>query len=176
MSQTLGERIASLRKKAGLTQEELAEKLGISPQAVSKWENDISCPDIMSIPNVAKILGVSTDTLLSGEATAPVSYVPEGQRKKTDDMFMRLLLTVDDSDGDNVKIRINLPLGVVKTALDANMVSSVVNIGDKGKLRDVDMNKIISQVIEMAEKGLMGNLMELDVGGEDKVHMEFFVE
>lgn len=176
MSQTLGERIASLRKKAGLTQEELAEKLGISPQAVSKWENDISCPDIMSIPNVAKILGVSTDTLLSGEAAVPVSYVPEGQRKKTDDMFMRLLLTVDDSDGDNVKVRINLPLGVVKTALDANMVSSVVNIGDKGKLRDVDMNKIISQVIEMAEKGLMGNLMELDVGGEDKVHMEFFVE
>ena len=91
-------------------------------------------------------------------------------------MFMRLLLTVDDSDGDNVKIKINLPLAVVKTALDANMVSSVVNIGDKAKLKDVDMNKIISQVIEMAEKGLMGNLMEMDVGGEDKVHMEFFVE
>ena len=151
MSQTLGERIANLRKKAGLTQEELAEKLGISPQAVSKWENDISCPDVMSIPSLAKILGVSTDTLLSGEAVAPVSYVPAEQRKKIDDMFMRLLLTVDDSDGDNVKIKINLPLAVVQTALDANMVSSVVNIGDKAKLRDVDMNKIISQVIEMAE-------------------------
>lgn len=50
MSQTLGQRIAELRKKEGLTQEELAEKLGVSPQAVSKWENDISCPDIMSIP------------------------------------------------------------------------------------------------------------------------------
>ena len=176
MSQTLGERIANLRKKAGLTQEELAEKLGISPQAVSKWENDISCPDVMSIPDLAKILGVSTDTLLSGEAVAPVSYVPAEKRKKIDDMFMRLLLTVDDSDGDNVKIKINLPLSVVKTALDANMVSSVVNIGDKAKLKDVDMNKIVSQIIEMAEKGLMGNLMEMDVGDEDKVHMEFFVE
>ena len=47
MNKTLGARIAELRKEKGLTQEELAKQLGISSQAVSKWEKDISCPDII---------------------------------------------------------------------------------------------------------------------------------
>ena len=41
---TLGKRIMALRKAAGMTQEQVAERLGVSPQAVSKWENDVSCP------------------------------------------------------------------------------------------------------------------------------------
>lgn len=61
---TLGRRIMSLRKAAGLTQEQLAEKLGVSPQAVSKWENDVSCPDISALPLIASIFGVSSDELL----------------------------------------------------------------------------------------------------------------
>jgi transcriptional regulator with XRE-family HTH domain len=64
MEQTLGKRIAARRKELGLTQEALAEKLGITAQAVSKWENDQSCPDISTLPRLAEILGVSTDTLL----------------------------------------------------------------------------------------------------------------
>ena len=64
MSQTLGERIASLRKKAGLTQEELAEKLGISPQAVSKWENGTSDPSTSNLFALAKLYGISVEELL----------------------------------------------------------------------------------------------------------------
>lgn len=179
MSQTLGQRIAELRKKEGLTQEELAEKLGVSPQAVSKWENDISCPDIMSIPKIAKILGVSADTLLSGETAVPVSYVPEEKRKNIDDMFMRFVLTVNDrDDGDHVKMQFNFPMSLVKTALEANMLSSLVNIGNNEKMNHVDIDKIVSKVVELAEKGLMGKIFELNAGGDEdgKVCMEFFVE
>ncbi len=61
---TIGRRIAMLRKEKGYTQEQLAEMLNISPQAVSKWENDISSPDISLIPKIAEILGVTTDELL----------------------------------------------------------------------------------------------------------------
>lgn len=68
---TLGRRIMTLRKAAGMTQEQLAEKLGVSPQAVSKWENDVSCPDISSIPLIASIFGVSTDELLGIKQTIP---------------------------------------------------------------------------------------------------------
>ena len=57
--ETLGKRIAMLRKEKGLTQEQLAEKVGVSAQAVSKWENDVSCPDITLLPLLADILGVS---------------------------------------------------------------------------------------------------------------------
>lgn len=64
MEQTLGKRIMENRKKLGLTQDQLAEKLGVTAQAVSKWENDLSCPDITMLPKLAEIFGVTTDALL----------------------------------------------------------------------------------------------------------------
>lgn len=64
MEMTMGKRIMTLRKQKNLTQEQLAEKLNVSPQAVSKWENDISCPDISLVPALAGILGISSDILL----------------------------------------------------------------------------------------------------------------
>lgn len=67
MEQTLGKRIATHRKRLGLTQDALAEKLGITAQAVSKWENDLSCPDISVLPRLASIFGISTDELLGSE-------------------------------------------------------------------------------------------------------------
>lgn len=65
MINTLGKKIAALRKQQSLKQEDLARMLNISPQAVSKWENDVSCPDISILPHLAKILSVSIDELLS---------------------------------------------------------------------------------------------------------------
>ena len=62
--ETLGKRIMALRKAKGWTQEQLAAQLGISAQAVSKWENDVSCPDISTLPALAALLGVRVDTLL----------------------------------------------------------------------------------------------------------------
>ena len=64
MEETLGKRIAANRKRLGLTQDRLAELLGVTAQAVSKWENDQSCPDIGTIPKLADIFGISTDELL----------------------------------------------------------------------------------------------------------------
>ncbi len=62
--QTLGVMIASIRKERGMTQLDLAEKMGVTDKAVSKWERDLSCPDINSIPQLAEILGVSVDELM----------------------------------------------------------------------------------------------------------------
>lgn len=62
--ETIGKRIMALRKGMGLTQEQMAEKLGISAQAVSKWENDVSCPDISMLPALASLFNVSVDDLL----------------------------------------------------------------------------------------------------------------
>lgn len=64
MEQTLGKRIMEHRKRLGLTQDALAEKLGITAQAISKWENDQSCPDIAMLPRLAEIFGVTADELL----------------------------------------------------------------------------------------------------------------
>jgi len=68
MEQTIGKRISENRKRLGLTQDALAEKLGVTAQAVSKWENDQSCPDITMLPKLAEIFGISTDALLGVES------------------------------------------------------------------------------------------------------------
>lgn len=61
---TLGKRIAYHRKRLGMTQEQLAQRVGVSAQAVSKWENNLSCPDITILPELASIFGISVDELL----------------------------------------------------------------------------------------------------------------
>ena len=62
--QTLGMTISSLRKAKGMTQLELAEKIGVTDKAVSKWERDLSFPDINSIPKLAEIFEISVDDLM----------------------------------------------------------------------------------------------------------------
>ena len=64
-TQSLGMTIASLRKEKGMTQLELAEMMRVTDKAVSKWERDLSYPDISSIPRLAELLGTSVDELLS---------------------------------------------------------------------------------------------------------------
>lgn len=119
MELTIGRRIAQLRKEKGFTQEDLAQQMEVSAQAVSKWENDLTCPDISSLPKLAKILGVTVDELLSGkeEAAPLVQVLPPEERKELKDMMLRLI--VDSSDGDHVKV--NIPMALVQVAIDMGM-------------------------------------------------------
>ena len=66
--QTLGQKIAELRKAKNMTQLELANQLNITDKAVSKWERDISCPDINTFPKLAEVLEVSVDELLQANS------------------------------------------------------------------------------------------------------------
>lgn len=92
---TLGSRIAECRKRKNITQEQLAEQMGVSTQAVSKWENDISCPDISLLPPLADYFSISIDELMRGENSRPVQLVPEGERKD-----------VDNDDAQNASIKL----------------------------------------------------------------------
>lgn len=65
MKQTMGEMIAQLRKEKGMTQKDLADQMNVTDKAVSKWERNLACPDINSVPHLAEILGVSVDELLN---------------------------------------------------------------------------------------------------------------
>ncbi len=60
---TLGNKIAQLRRSHNITQDGLAQQLGVTNQAVSKWESDQCCPDVMLLPEIADIFDVSVDTL-----------------------------------------------------------------------------------------------------------------
>lgn len=117
MEMTLGKRIADLRKKKGMTQEELAANFSISAQAVSKWENDVACPDIGILPELARTLNVSVDELLSGEPVPAVVLVPEAERKDLSEMMLRIV--VNSSGGD--RVRVNLPMALIQAALEMGM-------------------------------------------------------
>ena len=82
MQQTIGKRIMEHRKRLGMTQDQLAERLGVTAQAVSKWENDQSCPDINTLPRLAEIFETTTDALLgrAPEGTVHEAEIVEDER------------------------------------------------------------------------------------------------
>ncbi len=166
MENTIGKRIASLRRGKGLTQDELSEMMGVSPQAVSKWENDQSYPDITSLPQLAEILGITVDELLSGkkESIPAVKILPESERKDIKDLMMRII--VDSSDGD--KVRVNLPMQLVLYALEVGI--NLPQLTGNDALKSIDLAKIL----EMVSHGVVGNLVEVDSADGDKVRI--FVE
>ena len=165
MDMTIGKRIAALRKEKGLTQEELAQHMGVSGQAVSKWENDQTCPDISALPRLARLLGVTVDELLEGkEETPAVRVLPPAERKDLKDMMLRVI--VDSADGD--RVRVNLPMALVEVAMEIGMEMPQINGQDA--LKGVDLNK----VLRLVREGLVGNLVEVDSADGDKVRV--FVE
>ena len=79
---TLGNKIASLRKQMGLTQEALAQKLEVTNQAVSKWESDQCCPDITLLPRIADVFGITIDELFGREPAQETKAEPEPAPKQ----------------------------------------------------------------------------------------------
>lgn len=77
---TIGKRIAKNRKALGWTQDQLAERIGITAQAVSKWENDLSCPDITILPKLADIFDTTTDALLGRDNTGKMVTVENPEK------------------------------------------------------------------------------------------------
>ncbi|MCI8551029.1 MAG: helix-turn-helix transcriptional regulator [Lachnospiraceae bacterium] len=74
---TLGEKLKSARKSAGLTQEQLAEKLLVSRQAITKWEADKGMPDIENLKQLSKLLDISIDYLLDSGENIDLSVMRE---------------------------------------------------------------------------------------------------
>ena len=164
--ETIGKRICALRKAKGMKQEELAQKLGISGQAVSKWENDQTLPDISMLPRLVEIFGVTTDYLLTGqqEEAPPVRLVPEEERKDMKDLMLKIL--VESGDGD--KVRLNLPMQLVQVALDMGL--ELPQLSGNDALKKIDLGKIL----ELVRQGVIGDLVQVESKDGDSVRI--FVE
>ncbi len=162
MNETIGKRIAALRKEKGYTQEALANLLEVSPQAVSKWENDQACPDIALLPKLARLLDTTVDALLSGEEEKPaVQVLPPEKRKDIQNMMLRIV--VDSSDGD--KVRVNLPLALVQVAMESG-----IEIQGMKAMESINW----AQILDLVSQGVIGNLVEVDSADGDIVRI--FVE
>lgn len=154
---TLGEKLSEKRRAKNMTQDDVAEKLGVTPQAVSKWENDASCPDISLLPTLASLYETTIDELLSKESAPAVTFVPPEKRKNFNDMVFRILV----QDGGD-KVKVNLPMPLVKFALETGIRMGGMDIS----CGNADLSKIdFAALIQMVENGLIGRLVEIE--GED---------
>ncbi len=138
--------LVDLRKKAGLTQEELASKLELSAQSISKYETGIANPDISYLPGLADALGVTIDRLFGRES---VVYVEERKPKK-------IIVKVNSKDGDNVNL--NLPYRVARSFLKSEGNSA---------LKDIDLEA----VFEAAEQGCFGTIIDVKSADGDVVQI-----
>ncbi len=159
---TLGMKISELRKNRKMTQDELANEMGVSSQAVSKWENDLSIPDLPILISLADFFHVSLDELVR-EKQPEVVQVPKEERKSISELFLRI--HVIEKEGDSVKI--NLPLSFVKTMYDMGVDLSKVT--GNSSFSSVDLGMLI----RMVEEGLQGKL--LDIGDASGDHIEIIV-
>ena len=164
MQENIGAKIAELRREHNMKQDELAEMLDVTPQAVSKWENGASMPDIALLPKLANIFGVTIDDLFGADRTPEpdVQMVPPEKRKSFDEMILRVRV----QDGGD-KVNVNLPLPLVKLALEIGMTMPNVNTGN------VDLSKVdFNHIIKLVENGVIGKLVEVEGSDGETVVIE----
>lgn len=160
---TLGTRIAESRKSKGLTQEDFAQQLGVTAQAVSKWENDLSCPDIMLLPKISEILDISIDELLTGST-------------KKEEKSKKIKAAVTDSSKLKLRIRIAAPnKNPTNIAIPVTMVKKIAKIGN-GISSIIGNNSISSEqfeeILELAEQGAAGEFLNIDTDDGTNIIME----
>ncbi len=153
------EKLKNARKKAGISQEVLAEKLGVSRQAVTKWETDKGLPDIENIIMISNLFGVSVDELLSSEKESSVcrgylyesrtEYDIDGQKKFDIKLGGVSALKVFGTDGEKVIVH-----------LASNEISTLkedfkVKIDDIKERIDIDVNRRNGMTEALAKEKLV---------------------
>ena len=150
---TLGTRLQELRKQKGLTQEQLAEKLNVTNQSVSKWEKDINAPDILLLVALADLFETSVDYLLGRNENMPIVSVTQ---KGIDQLVLKIRILSANKD----KVNINLPLSIVKI---------FAKDGELKMLKDKKIDIDINQLIALVEQGVVGELVDIESADGDTV-------
>ena len=159
MERTIGKKLYDLRKQSGFTQDYVAEQLGVSAQAVSKWENDIACPDIMLLPAIAEIYGITIDELFKNEEVQ--SKVKFEKTEKVNENELVLRVYVDTANGDVVKV--NLPYVLVR---------ELINVGKNISFTGVDLSAVdFESIFKMVEMGVLGEIVNVKTQNGDIIRV-----
>ncbi len=161
---TFAEKLKCIRKQAGLSQEQLAEKIKVSRQAITKWETDAGIPDIENLMAVSELFGISIDDLLSNEKAAKkqtdflfesITAYDIGEPKRYD---MKLggakALILSGYDGEKVRVRL------ASNTLQTLLQDFKVKIEDNKKRIDIDVNRR-NGVTEAAAKEAVAMIVEI---------------
>ena len=145
---SIGKNIAQFRKQKGLTQAELGNLLGVSNQAVSKWESEVNMPDILLLPKIAQVLSVSIDELYSGKLPDTCN-IEETAKKKG----RILALSVGDLSSS---VKIKIPIEAIRALLCSENAMDKIKINDKTA-------KMFLQMLDKCDSA--GTLTDVDAGG-----------
>lgn len=112
MNDTMAKRLTALRKQRGFSQEQLAEKLNVSRQAVSKWERGEAQPDISNLSALSKLYGITIDELINGKAEQEVQPNPSSdiEESREDDPAPEEETTAENTDP---RIKLYVYIGIV---------------------------------------------------------------
>ena len=132
----LAETIIQLRKQAGWSQEELADKLGVSRQAISKWESAQSVPDLNRILDMSRLFGVSTDILLKDDLGPEfISENPPTELNDTDEPLRKVSLS---EANDYISVRLaaapKIALGVMLCILSPVLLIALSSLQELGRI------------------------------------------
>lgn len=116
---TIADRIQSLRKSKGMSQEELADRIGVSRQAVSKWESEQATPDLEKVVIMSDIFEVTTDYLLKG-----IEPVKADEHKTMADVIDQKVLT--EKNGKRMKIALKWFLIGAGALLAIDLISMII--------------------------------------------------
>jgi len=160
---TLEEQIKHYRKQAGLSQEKMADKIGVSRQAITKWENGTGTPDIANLMAIADLFQISVDELLSNEKSdkKQSGYIYESRteydidEKKNFDIKLGGSHTVDLKAYEGEKIVVTLFSNVYKN-LQADYK---VKIDDIKKRIDIELNRLNGASEATAKESLIVNIL-----------------
>ncbi len=159
MEKTIGKKLYELRKQSGFTQDYVAEQLGVSAQAVSKWENDIACPDIMTLPNIAELYGITIDELFKNKEVQ--SNVKFEKKEKMNENELIFRVYVDTANGDDIKV--NLPYVLVK---------ELIKVGKNISVTGVDLNGVdFESIFKMVEMGVLGEIVTVKTQNGDDIRV-----
>ncbi len=148
MKVTIGQNISKLRKDNGLTQAELAEKLNVSVQAISKWENDISYPDIERIGQLAYALNTSAEAIINRERITKL--------KQDNDLSKRILsISIKHTGDDPVSVTLKIPCELALKSHNDGSLRALMG-GDYG-------DEIPESVFEMIKNGVVGSVVDVQI-------------
>ena len=116
---TIADRIQSLRKSKGMSQEELADRIGVSRQAVSKWESEQATPDLEKVVIMSEIFEVTTDYLLKG-----IEPVKADEHKTMADVIDQKILT--EKNGKRMKTALKWFLIGAGALLAIDLISMII--------------------------------------------------
>ncbi|MBQ8503846.1 MAG: helix-turn-helix transcriptional regulator [Clostridia bacterium] len=164
-AQTLGSRIAEHRKKHNLTQEEFSLLLGVTAQAVSKWENDVSCPDIMLLPKISEILEVSIDELMGVKSETKKEEINCPEAAEQIDLN-KLKLRIHITDSRSKPTNVTLPMGFVMKV--ANVGVKISGVLGNSVINDLQLN----QILELVKNGVTGEILNFDSEDGTNIRIE----